>query len=289
LTGSRARKLRRAEANLLAGRAWTLELFPLTAEELGEQFILDRALTIGTMPKIYLEPDLDSSANYLRAYVDTYLKEEIEAEAVTRNLGTFLKFLPLAAESCGHEINFSKIARVCLSNYNTIKSYFKILEDTLIGRFLFPLSSSTRQLLSKRPKFYLFDTGIQRAILGRERSELNSSTYEYGKLFESWVINEIWRINSYCKKNLKSYFFRTESGVEVDIVLIAPNGETIGVEIKSSTDVDAIDLGRGLEALHAHTPLARRICVTQGLRSKHASGVDYLPWRDFFVWLKSWG
>lgn len=288
LTGSSARKLRRAEANLLAGRAWTFELFPLTAEELGAKFSISRALSLGTMPRVYLEETLDASANSLRAYVDTYLKEEIEAEAVTRNLATFLKFLPLAAESSGQEINFSKISRVCLSNYNTIKSYFKILEDTLIGRFLYPLSSSTRQQLSKRPRFYFFDTGVLRAILGRERSNVHAGTYEFGKLFESWVINEVWRINSYYRKNLKSFFFRTESGQEVDLVLVAPNGETVGVEIKSSVDVEPNEIERGMSALGEYTKLTRRICVTQGLHPKQLDGVDHLPWADFYSWLKAW-
>jgi predicted AAA+ superfamily ATPase len=288
LTGSSARKLRRAEANLLAGRAWTLGLFALTAEELGEQFSISRALSLGTLPKVYLEETLDASANTLRAYVDTYLKEEIEAEAVTRNLATFLKFLPLAAENSGQELNFSKIARVCLSNYNTIKAYFKILEDTLIGRYLYPLSTSTRQQLSKRPKFYFFDTGVLRAILGRERSDVHVGTYEYGNLFESWVINEVWRLNSYYQKNLKTFFFRTESGQEVDLVLVSPNGETIGVEIKSSLDVAPAEIARGMNALGEFATLSRRICVTQGLRPKHIHGVDHLPWTDFFSWLKSW-
>jgi len=288
LTGSSARKLRRAEANLLAGRAWNLELFPLTAEELGEKFSISRALSLGTLPKIYLGETLDASANSLRAYVDTYLEEEIEAEAVTRNLATFLKFLPLAAESSGREINFSKIARVCLSNYNTIKSYFKILEDTLIGTFLYPFGSPTRQQLTKRPKFYIFDTGVLRAILGRERSDAHPGTDEYGKLFESWVINEVWRINSYYKKNLRTFFFRTESGQEVDLVLVSPNGETVGVEIKSSIDVASAEIERGMTALAGYTPLTRRICVTQGLRPKQMDGVDHLPWADFFSWLRGW-
>ena len=243
---------------------------------------------MGTLPKVYLEETADASANSLRAYVDTYLKEEIEAEAVTRNLTVFLKFLPLAAESSGQELNYSKIARVCLSNYNTIKSYFKVLEDTLIGRFLYPYSSSTRQQLSKRPRFYFFDTGVLRAILGRERSVVHVGTYEYGKLFESWVINEVWRINSYYKKNLKTFFFRTEAGQEVDLVLVSPSGETVAVEIKSSIDVEPAEIERGMNAFGEYAALSQRICVTQGLRPKRINGVEHLPWVDFFRWLKDW-
>ena len=157
-----------------------------------------------------------------------------------------------------------------------------------LGKFLYPLSSSTRQQLSKRPKFYIFDTGVLRAILGRERSDVRPGTYEYGKLFESWVFNEVWRINSYYKKNLKTFFFRTESGQEVDLILVSPNGETVGVEIKSSGDVVSSEIKRGMTALGVYTPLTRRICVTQGLRPKQIDGVDHLPWADFFSWLKGW-
>jgi len=285
LTGSSARKLKRAKANLLGGRASTIELFPFTFEELGDRFFLEHALTFGTMPRIYLESDPNEAAVYLRSYVDNYLKEEIEAEAAVRNLTAFLRFLPLAAESNGQEINFSKIARVCLSNHNTVKAYYQILEDTLIGRFLFPLVGSTRQQLSKRPKFYLFDTGIIRAILGREHSQLTAGTYEFGTLFESWVINEVWRINSYHHKNLQTYFYRTDHGAEVDLVIIDPDRNKYAIEIKSAVNVAAVDLGSGFESLSAHGTLARRICVTTGLRPYSAQGVDFMPWRNFLEWL----
>lgn len=285
LTGSSARKLKRAKANLLGGRASTIELFPLTYKELGDRFFLDRALAWGTLPKLYLENDEEERATFLRSYVDNYLKEEIQAEAAVRNLSTFLRFLPLAAESNGQELNFSKIARVCLSNHNTIKSYYQILEDTLIGRFLLPLAGSTRQQLSKRPKFYLFDTGIIRAILGRERAQLHPGTYEFGALFESWIINEVWRINSYYQKNLQTFFYRTDAGAEVDLVIIDPNRARYAIEIKSASDVTPADLGAGFESLSAHGELAKRICVTTGPRAYSSQGVDFMPWGDFFAWL----
>lgn len=287
LTGSSARKLKREKANLLGGRARTVELFPLTSLELGDKFVLERALTFGTLPKIYLEEQAEERSALLRAYVDNYLREEIEAEAVVRKLGVFLRFLPLAAETNGQEINFSKIARICLTNHNTVKSYYQILEDTLIGRFLWPFVGSTRQQLSKRPKFYLFDTGVIRAVLGRENSPLRSSTYEFGALFESWVINEVWRINSYFKKNLQTFFYRTDDGAEVDLVIVDPNRERYAIEIKSASDVSPADLGSGFDSLSAHGALAKRICVTNGLRPYSAGGVDFLPWSDFFSWLKA--
>jgi len=285
LTGSSARKLKRAQANLLGGRASSIELYPLTVEELGENFILERAIESGTLPSVYLENDSIERAARLRAYVDTYLKEEIEAEAAVRNLGGFLRFLPLAGESNGQELNFSKIARMCSMNHSTIRGYYQILEDTLLGRFLFPLVGSTRQQLSKRPKFYLFDTGVIRAILGREQVPLSEGTYEFGSLFESWVISEVWRLNSYYRKNWQTFFYRTDAGAEVDLVIITPDRTRYGVEIKSASDVVREDLGGGFESLNRHGPLTKQICVITGVRPYTADGITFMPWQDFFSWL----
>ena len=262
----RARKLKRAKANLLGGRASTIELFPLTYFELSERFFLERATTYGTLPKIYLEDNIEERATYLRSYVDNYLKEEIEAEAAVRNLGVFFRFLPLAAESNGKEIDFSKLARMCTSNHNTVKAYYQILEDTLLDRFLWSRAGSTRQQLSKRPKFYLFDTGIIRAILGRESAPLHAITYEFGMLFESWIINEVWPINSFYKKHLQTFFYRTDDGAEVDLVLVDPARKRYAIEIKSATDVAPAALGSGFESLAAHGKLEKRIGVTNGVR-----------------------
>jgi len=286
LSGSSARSLRRKDANLLAGRAWKLQLFPLTFEELEESFSLTRVLQFGTLPSIYLAESGTFAANSLRAYVELYLQEEIQAESVTRNLAAFLKFLPLAAESSGKQINLSKLGRVVASNYGTIKGYYKVLEDTLIGAFLEPFAGSTRLQLAKHPKFYLFDTGVTRAILGRETAALNPGTYEYGALFESWVINEVWRLNSYNKKNFKTSFFRTDSGAEVDLVIQTPSGQTFGIEIKSADSVTAADLEPGFSALLNTTKLDRQICVYTGMHPNKIGDIDLMPFADFFSWLK---
>jgi predicted AAA+ superfamily ATPase len=131
LSGSSARKLKRAHANLLAGRAWTYHLFPLTHRELGEKFSLEKALNLGALPSVYLAESAHDAQNTLRAYVETYLKEEVEAEAITRSLGSFLRFLTLAADENGNVVNFSTIARECGVSYKTVQGYFQILEDTL--------------------------------------------------------------------------------------------------------------------------------------------------------------
>jgi predicted AAA+ superfamily ATPase len=277
ITGSSTRKLRRADVNLLGGRAWRFDLFPLTHEELGDKFDLHRCLEVGTLPAIYLSTDAVSTGLSLKSYVDNYIREEIEAEAATRNLSAFFKFLPIVGECSGKQLNFSKIARVCVTTPNTIKSYFKILEDTLVGRFLYPLSGSTRQQLSKHPKFYLFDTGVQRAILGRENSRLNIGTYEYGDLFESWVINEIWRLNSYYRKNLRTSFFRLDRGAEVDLVIQTPDNKTYGIEIESAETVPVGELRGGFAALERETPLTAKICIAPVIREYSEDGVRFLP------------
>jgi len=175
---------------------------------------------------------------------------------------------------------------MCTTNHNTVKAYYQILEDTLLGRFLWPLAGSTRQQLSKRPKFYLFDTGVIRAILGREGAPLHPSTYEFGTLFESWIINEVWRINSYYKKNLQTFFYRTDDGAEVDLVLVDPARKRYAIEIKSATDVAPADLGSGFESLAAHGELEKRICVTNGLRPHSSNGIEFMPWRELFEWVR---
>ncbi|MCX6131742.1 MAG: AAA family ATPase, partial [Proteobacteria bacterium] len=163
LTGSSARKLKRSGSNMLGGRAWNLKLFPLTHRELGEQFKLSRALSLGTLPKIYLSDDA-SAHQFLRSYVETYLKEEIEAEALVRSLGVFLRFLSLAAQESGNILNYATLSRDVASSAKTIREYYSILEDTLIGNFLPAFHKSTRKRLASHPKFYLFDTGILRAL-----------------------------------------------------------------------------------------------------------------------------
>lgn len=287
MTGSSARKLRGGDANLLGGRAWRFDLFPLTAEELGSKFEINRALEIGTLPAIYLcNSPLETSLS-LRAYVDNYLKEEIEAEATTRNLSAFFKFLPLVAESSGRQLNFSKMARVCVTAPNTIKAYFKILEDTLVGRFLYPFAGSSRQQLSKHPKFYLFDTGVLRTILGRENSRLQNSTYEYGDLFESWVVNEIWRLNSYYRKNLNTSFFRLDSGAEVDLVIQTPDHKVFAIEIKSAENPRVSGLLTGFEALEKEISLTAKICFAPITREYVDRGVHFMPVSQLAQFIKA--
>ncbi len=230
LSGSSARKLRRGRANLLGGRALDYKLYPLTMKEMAGQFNLQTALELGSLPKVAVEAqtDLESARDYLDSYVTTYIKEEIQAEAIVRNLGAFQRFLPIAAQSNAQTIEFANIARESNTPSSTVKEYYQILEDTLLGVFLWPHDRKERK--KARPKFYFFDTGVARALQGRMAIEITPQ--ERGILFETWMINELMRINSYQKKRLDFSFWR-ERNHKIDI-LISRAGEVImGAEMKT--------------------------------------------------------
>lgn len=244
MSGSSARKLKRAKANLLGGRAWTLQLFPLSLAELSDDFALEKALSRGTLPKIYSSEAVEAE-QHLRAYVEAYLTEEVKAEALTRNLGAFVRFLPLAAGENGRLVNFSSISRDIGVHYQTIQEYFQILEDTLLGFWLEPYGKSVRKRMARHPKFYFFDTGVLRALQRTLRTSVERRTPEFGSLFETFVINEIRRLNSYRRLDLGLSFYRTESGAEVDLIVQRPGRPPLAVEIKS-TDRPSASLCHGL-------------------------------------------
>ena len=230
LSGSSARKLKRGRANLLGGRALDYKLYPLTMKEMGADFDLEKVLQMGSLPKIVTESQLNwaRTYDYLDSYVTTYIKEEIQAEALVRNLGSFQRFLSIAAQSNAQTIEFSNISRESSTPSSTVKEYYQILEDTLLGFFLWPYDRKERK--KARPKFYFFDPGVVRALQGRLSVDITPS--ERGMLFETWLINELLRINEYLKKRLEFSFWR-ERNHEIDL-LISRGGKIVaGVEIKS--------------------------------------------------------
>jgi predicted AAA+ superfamily ATPase len=168
ISGSSARKLKRGGANLLGGRALDLKLHPLTFDELGDYFSIDMTLEFGTIPKIYdliIGKKFDLVKSHLKSYFTTYIKEEIQAEALTRNIGAFQRFINIAAQSNGQVMEFANISRECSVPASTVKEYYQILEDTLLGFFLWPYDKSERK--KARPRFYFFDPGVVRAIQNR--------------------------------------------------------------------------------------------------------------------------
>lgn len=280
LTGSSARKLRKAGTNLLAGRALTLHLHPLTHEEWEGHVLLSDVLQFGSLPRVVLEKDRNVKAHFLKSYVETYLKEEIQQEALTRNVPAFTRFLEMAGFENGNILNYSNIAREAGVFSKTIKDYFQILEDTLVGFFLYPFTRSQRKKLVLHPKFFFFDTGLVTALQGRLLSELSGSSSPYGHAFEHWILLEMKRLLDYRQKEGRMSFFRTTDGAEVDCIL--ERGEKIwAVEIKSQVSPGGESL-RGLRGFLKDHPCERAICVCQTPRAYRWGSIEFLPWREFF-------
>lgn len=286
LTGSSARKLKRGHANLLGGRALTMQLFPLLQVELGEKFSLYKALELGTLPKIYLEADRQIANALLQSYVDTYLREEIQLEAQVRNLNPFIQFLILAAHDNGNSINFTNIARETSVSYQTVKSYYQILEDTLLGFFLLPYRKSLRKRLSQHPKFYFFDRGIVRALTKTLTVPLEPKTDTFGRAFEHFILVEIMRTIQYEKLDYTMSYYRTEHGTEVDLILETPQGKIKAIEIKSTNVIQSVHLG-GLRSFKAMTPQAELACVCLAPHRREIGDINVLPWQEVLTWIKA--
>ncbi len=279
LTGSSARKLKAGGANLLAGRAFVYHLYPFTHTELGEQFNLQVALNWGTLPEIAAFDSAYDRVEFLNAYARTYLKEEIWEEGFIRDLAPFRRFLEVAAQMNGKIINFSKIAHTTGINDKTVKTYFSILEDTLIGFYLDAHHNSVRKQVSQKPKFYFFDTGVARALANQLDVPLTAGTHAYGNAFEHFIITECLRIASYQRLNYKFSYIRTRNDVEVDLVIERPNKTTIYLEIKSSDVVDSGMLTNFIN-LTKHIDNTEAICLSNDPFSKKIAHITTMHWRE---------
>jgi predicted AAA+ superfamily ATPase len=272
MSGSSARKFRRGGGSLLGGRAWSYELFPLVTAELRTSFRLNRALLSGLLPAHYLSPD---SAMDLKAYVHEYLKEEIQAEALTRNLPAFSRFLHSAALTSGMLLNYSNAARESGVSVKTIREYYQILEDTLIGRQLAPWRKKKKRRLIETSKFYFFDTGIVSGLLGHR--SLAPGTTGYGIAFEHFIVQECWAYRRYAKRDFDMTFWRSASGAEVDLIL---GDAEAAVEIKSTDH--AQDRTKGIHLFIEEHRCKKRLIVSRDrVARKLASGVEVLPWEKF--------
>lgn len=227
LTGSRVRKLKRSHANLLAGRAFSYL-------ELEDRFNLEEALNYGTLPKLLSEEleDETDKKRYLKSYVNTYLKEEIIVEQLVRNIEPFHRFLEVAAQVNGEIINYSKIAREANVTDKSVARYFEILSDTLMGYLLPAYHKSVRKQQIESPKFFFFDTGVVRAIRNDLKYPVNPSTYDFGKLFESFIVMEIVKQNEYSESDFKLSYLKTKDGKEIDLI-VEDSKQTFLIEIKS--------------------------------------------------------
>ena len=271
MSGSSARKFRRGNVNLLGGRAWRFELYPLVSEELGD-FDLQKALGSGFLPAHYLSPDSELD---LKAYVHDYLKEEIQAEALTRNLPAFSRFLQSAAVYNGMLLNYSNAARESGVSVKTIREYYHILEDTLIGRTLFPWKKSRKRRLIETAKFFFFDIGIVSALLGYKT--LTPGTTEYGRAFEHFILQECWAYRHYSRLDFPITFWRTASGAEVDIIL---GDADVAIEVKSSEN--AVEKTKGLHLFREEHKCRKSLIVSRDpLPRRLKSDISILPWRVF--------
>jgi predicted AAA+ superfamily ATPase len=278
LTGSSARKLKRGGANLLAGRAFVNHLFPLTSVELGNAFRLSDALAWGTLPAVVNMSHPEERKAFLKAYVDTFLKEEVAQEQLVRNMIPFRRFLPIASQLSGTLLNYNSVAHDVGVDWTTVRNYFDILEDTLLGFLLPPYHRSLRKQQLKSSKFYLFDVGVKRA-LDRMLDVQPTTGQLMGPLFEHWVIGEIYRLNHYQRRDYALSHFVSAGGLEVDLVVDRPGQSPVLVEIKSTTRIADKHL-RHLRAVQATHPEFEALCLCREKHPRQVGGVRVLPWRD---------
>ena len=279
MTGSSARKMKRAPVNLLAGRAWSFNLFPLTHPEIGDTFQLEEVLRYGSLPVIFTMETGDKTRT-LKAYTETYLKEEILAESIVRNIPAFSRFLELAADQSGMSVNYNNFARETGVASKTIRQYYQVLEDTLIAFALQPYLKSARKRLTSHPIYYLFDLGVLNALCRRLEAEPVKATGLYGRLFEHFILLEIYRLNRYSEKDRPMFYWRTSQGAEVDLIL-ETGRQLWAVEIKSANRIRPADL-RGLYNFLGDYKGAKGVCITTADRPYEVDGIECLPWRDFF-------
>lgn len=282
LTGSSARKLKKSGANMLAGRALTRSLFSLLYEEIKNSsidFSLDRVLRFGSLPAVYTASSDERRKEILRSYTETYVKEEIKEEALVRNLDAFHEFLLLAAAENGNTINYSNIAGDIGLSSQSVKEYYQILEDTLIGFKLLPFKKNLRQQITKSPKFYFFDTGVQRSLADSLDLPLHLGTDDYGRSFEHWLIKEIIHKASTLNKAYRFYFYRVKESLEVDLIIEKQNQELLAIEIKASDNPKSSHL-RGLKSFNKICPEAKLFCASLVKNKVEKDGVLFIPWQN---------
>ena len=273
LCGSSARKLKRGQANMLGGRAWRYHLFPFVYAEI-QDFDLLRALNHGLIPDHYLQEQ-----NYqksLRAYVQDYLKEEVFHEGLIRNLPAFARFFDAMGYSHGEQTNYSNIARDCGIDSKTVKEYYQILVDTLLGILVPPYKrKQSRQVISKASKFYLFDVGVAGSITNRHIVEARG--VDFGKAFEHFILMEIIAYRAYNEIDYDIHFWRTKSGMEVDLIL--GEGE-VAIEIKGADRIAKRDMV-GLKAFIEDNNPKKSIIVCNEREERLTEGINIIPWQRF--------
>jgi predicted AAA+ superfamily ATPase len=271
LSGSSPRKILRTGANLLGGRAYRYELYPLIYLEIPD-FKLDKALNSGLLPRHYIS---SGPQKMLSAYIGSYLQDEIVAEAKIRNITSFASFLEKAAFSNGEIVNYSNIAAECGVSSPTIKEYFQILEDTLIGNFVPSFQKRPKRRVLHAPKFYLFDVGIANYLL--KRGEIKIGSEAFGSAFEHFMYHEINAHSHYSDIRYQISYWRTTSQFEVDFIL---GDHEVAIEIKATDNVLPKHL-KGLIAFSQEYKVKKLIVVSNDAFPRQLNNITILPWRTF--------
>jgi predicted AAA+ superfamily ATPase len=275
LTGSSARKLRRGEANLLPGRIHAYRMGPLVSAEMDHQLVTTTALAHGTLPGIISEPDVADREKTLSTYAATYLREEVQAEALSRSLEGFARFLTAISNWAGAHLDLAKVAHSAQVSRQSAGRWFEVLEDTLLVLRSDSFAKSATRRLVQHPKFYFFDIGVLNGLLGN----FTASPDRVGMLFEHLVYTQIVHSAAAFDETIRVSTFRTEHGAEVDMVL-ERGRELIAIEVKASRTVGPGDL-RGLSRFAEYVGRRHRPMVWyMGRERKRIDGVDVLPWQD---------
>lgn len=274
MTGSSARALRKKGVNLLAGRALTYYMHPLTVAELGDHFQLDRSLKFGHLPFVFKAED---PADYIHSYIQTYLREEVLQEGLTRSVGAFTKFLETASFSQAGLINATEIARESGVDRKTVENYFQITEDLLIGKRLSAFTRRTKRRLIVGDKFFFFDVGVYRAL--RPSGPLDLPAEIDGAALETLVFQELTALIDYLGVNASIHYWRTTTGAEVDFVLYG-EGLFLAIEVKRTARMKASDIA-GLKLFHKDYPQARALLVCGVSQKEYHGNIEVWPAETF--------
>lgn len=277
LSGSSARKLKRSGANLLGGRALRKRLMPFVSAEIPD-FDIIRAVNNGMIPRHYLVAD---ATKRLQSYIGDYLQEEIKAEALIRNLGVFTRFLEVAALTNGEILNYTNIAQDCGVSAVTVKEYFSILEETLVGFMLPAYNRAQKRRVVTSPKFYYFDVGVANYLT--HKRNLQPGSIDFGHSFEHFIIMELRAYIEYKAQQFRVSYWRTSSGVEVDVIIseVYDADRIIAIEIKSSTEIQNRHL-KGLRAFKSEFSSSRLIVVSlEEYKRTTDDGIMIFPVQDF--------
>ncbi len=278
LSGSSARKLKRGQANLLPGRIVSYSMHPLLERELGASFKLERALAHGTLPATWMKKNPADRAELLRSYSDVYLREEVQAEALVRDLGGYARLLDFVAAASGTIVNVNALCRAAEIQHETARRYLDVLEETLVLFRVPAWSGSDRATLVAHPKLYLFDIGVRNALLRRPLDHPLED--ERGLLLEHFIAQELHRRTGTLWPEARLFHYRTKHGAEVDFVLEVGR-DLWGIEVKSARTASA-DMLTGLDSLADRTRrLKRKILVCLTDRRARLRDVEVLPLRDF--------